>query len=419
MNVPTVMTPVDAGARIQSLDVLRGFALLGILLMNIEGMAGPLMGALTGVDPASTGADRVADTLIYLFVQGKFYPLFSLLFGMGFAVMLVRAGEAGRSFFGVYLRRLLGLLGIGLAHAVLVWSGDILLTYALVGFVMLLFFRRTPVPRLPKWGVGLVLFPCVLILAFGLAGSAAQSSPGDAAGFDAALAEQAEEMAALVEAQRQAYGHGSYAEAVAQRARDTGVLLGFTTMFGWSILGLFLLGAWFARSGAIVRPQEHARLHARLRWVVLPIGLAMMLWSWWLEPTMDFGRMDLRSASAQVLHTLAGMLVALGYMAWIVRALQGSPLAAPLGWLAPAGRMALTNYLLQSLVMTWIFCGYGLGYFEQMPRAWQPLLVVAFFVLQVAASHWWLSRFRFGPVEWLWRWFTYGTRPPLRIAWNG
>ena len=414
MNVPTVMTPVDADARVQALDVLRGFALLGILLMNIEGMAGPLMGAMTGVDPASTGADRVVDTLIYLFVQGKFYPLFSLLFGMGFAVMLVRAEAAGRPFFGVYLRRVLALLGIGLAHALLLWSGDILLTYALIGLLMLLFFRRTPVSRLPKWGIGLVLFPCLLMLSFGMLGSLAQSSPGEAAGFEASMAEQAQQMAALVEAERQAYGSGTYAEAVAQRGRDTGVLIGFTAMFGWSILGLFLLGAWFARSGAIAHPEQHARLHARLRWLALPVGLAMMLCSWWLEPTMDFGRMDLRSTSAQVLHTLAGMLMALGYMAWIVRALQDSPLAGPLGRLAPAGRMALTNYLLQSLAMTWIFYGYGLGYFGQLPRAWQPLLVVAFFLLQVAWSHWWLARFRFGPVEWLWRWATYGRRPPMR-----
>ena len=131
---------------------------------------------------------------------------------------------------------------------------------------------------------------------------------------------------------------------------------------------------------------------------------------------MAFDRLDLRLTFAQALQLAGGALMALGYLAWIVRALQQEALARALRWLAPAGRMALTNYLLQSLVMTWIFCGYGLGYFERMPRAWQPLLVVAFFMLQVAASHWWLSRFRFGPVEWLWRWFTYGARPPLRIA---
>jgi uncharacterized protein len=223
-------------------------------------------------------------------------------------------------------------------------------------------------------------------------------------------------MEALIEAQRIAYGSGTYADAVAQRAADLGVLLGFVVMFGSFVLGLFLLGAWLVRSGAMSRPQEHAQLHARLRWLALPVGLAMTLLSWRLEPTMDFGRMDLRSSTAQALQMAGGALMALGYLAWILRALQGSAWAGLLRWLAPAGRMALSNYLLQSLVMTWIFFGYGLGYFEQLPRAWQPLLVLAFFVLQVLASHWWMARFRFGPVEWLWRWATYGRRPPMRTG---
>ncbi|MCR6662016.1 MAG: DUF418 domain-containing protein [Luteimonas sp.] len=416
MNDHAALKPVGADDRIQSMDVLRGFALLGILLMNIEGMVGPLFAALSGVDPALTGADRTADTLIYLFVQGKFFPLFSLLFGMGFAVILMRTADAGRPFSGTYLRRVLALLAIGLAHALLVWSGDILVTYALLGLLMLLFFRRTPVSRLPKWGIALALFPCVLMVAGGLAGSAMQMQPGSAAEFRAAMDEQAAEMAALIEAERVAYGSGTFAEATAQRLQDFWVMLGMLPMFGLFILGLFLIGAWFARSGAIARPQEHAKVFARLRWIVFPIGLALTLASWRLEPTMDFGRMDARAMSAHAMQMLGGGMMMLGYVAWVVRALQGSSFAGLFGWLAPAGRMALTNYLMQSLVMTWIFYGYGLGYFEQLSRAWQPLLVFAFFALQVALSHWWLSRFRFGPAEWLWRWATYGHRPRMRVA---
>ena len=144
------------------MDVLRGFALLGILLMNMEAFVGPLTESLTGVNPRFSGADRWVDAAIYVLVQGKFFTLFSLLFGMGFAVMLERANAAGSTGTRLYARRLLALLGIGLAHAILVWSGDILLTYAVLGFVLLLFFRRTPVSRLPKWGVALYLLPLVL-----------------------------------------------------------------------------------------------------------------------------------------------------------------------------------------------------------------------------------------------------------------
>ena len=415
MNEPVSLAPVTGTDRIQALDVVRGFALLGILLMNIEGMAGPLMASMTGLDPQLTGADRWVDGAIYLLVQGKFYPLFSLLFGMGFAVMLMRAEAAERPFFGLYLRRVLALLGIGLVHALLVWSGDILVTYALMGFLLLLFFRRTPRPRLPKWGIALMLVPVVLTMSLGLLGSAMQAMPEEArAGFEQAMAQQAVQMAAEIESQRQAYGSGSYAEATVQRLHDFTSMIGFILIYGAFILGLFLVGAWFARSGAIARPAEFGRLHWRLRWVALPVGLAMVGLSFWLEPTLDFGRLDLRASTAQVLQMLGGAVMALGYLGWVVRGLDCPATAGALNLLAPAGRMALTNYLLQSLVMTTLFFGYGLGWFDQLPRAWQPLLVLAFFGLQVALSHWWMARFRFGPVEWLWRAATYGQRPPMR-----
>ena len=137
---------------------------------------------------AITGADRWADTAIYLLVQGKFFPLFSMLFGMGFAIMLMRAQAAGRPFVAVYLRRVLALLVFGLLHALLVWPGDILVTYALMGLLLLLFFRGTPQSRLPKWGIALMLVPAALTMALGLLGSAIQALPGDASAGMAAQA---------------------------------------------------------------------------------------------------------------------------------------------------------------------------------------------------------------------------------------
>ena len=415
MNQPIPLAPVTGTERIQALDAIRGFALLGILLMNIEGMVGPLMASISGVNPALTGADRWMDTAIYLLVQGKFFPLFSMLFGMGFAIMLARAQAAGRPFVAVYLRRVLALLAIGLAHALLVWSGDILVTYALMGLVMLICFRGTPQSRLPKWGIALMLLPAVFTLAFGLLGSAMQSLPGEASvEFNKALAEQGREMAMQIEAQRQAYGSGSFADATAQRIDDFLSMIGFIVIYGAFILGLFLVGAWFARSGAIARPEEHVRLFTRLRWVALPVGLAMVLVSYWLEPTMDMGRLDIRASTAQVLQMLGGAVMALSYLAWVVKALHAPATARLFGLLGPAGRMALTNYLMQSIVATLVFYGYGLGYFEQLPRAWQPVFVFAFFALQVALSHWWMARFRFGPAEWAWRAATYLDLPAMR-----
>jgi uncharacterized protein len=416
MNDATMLSPLQGSERIDALDVLRGFALLGILLMNIEAMVGPLNAALSGVDPALTGADRWADGLIYFFVQGKFYPLFSLLFGMGFAVMMQRAADAGRPFVRLYLRRVLALLAIGVAHALLVWSGDILTTYALVALLLLMFFRDTPQSRLPQWGITFMLLPIVLMLLSGLLVEAAGLAPEGAGELAAMKLEMDAEMAAVLEAQRQAQGSGSYAESVAQRGEDLLMMMSYLVFWGGQLLGLFLLGGWFVRSGAIAAPARHPALYSRLRWVSLPVGMVMMGASMWLSPTVEMGMLGLRDSAAMCLAMAGGVLMCLGYLAWIVRGLESASLAGGLKALAPAGRMALTNYLVQSILCTLIFSGYGLGYFEQLPRAWQVPFVLGFYSLQVLASHWWLGRFKFGPMEWLWRAVTYLQWPPLRRA---
>lgn len=404
------------GDRIARLDVLRGIALAGIVLMNIEGMAGPPAASGQGVDPTLSGADRAVDTLVYLLVQGKFYPLFSLLFGMGFAIMLARATQDGRAFAPRYLRRLLALALIGLAHAVLVWPGDILLTYALTAVPLLVFFRDTSARRLWAWAVALMLLPCALVLAAGLGGSSMQATTGLAGKYPPSVDALGAEFAQQVDAQREAYGHGSYAAATAQRVSDLGTLVEALPVLLPFVLGLFVLGAWFVRSGAITRPDDHAGLYVCLRGPVLLAGAVLTLVSWWMMPSMDPARVDVHAMLAYVLHMNGGVLMALGYMAWIIRCAQGAAFAGIFARLAPAGRMALTNYLMQSLLLTTLFYGYGFGLFEQLPRAWQTLLAVGVFVLQVLASAWWMRRFRLGPVEWVWRWITYGARPRLRIG---
>ena len=407
------LAPVDTGERVEVMDVLRGFALLGILLMNIEAFVGPLMESITGVNPRFSGADRWMDAGIYVLVQGKFITLFSLLFGMGFAVMLERANATGRNGTALYARRLLALLGIGLTHALLIWSGDILLTYALLGFVLLLFFRRTPVSRLPKWGIALYVLPLLLTVAMAGLSTLAQQDPQAAAEFQKGLAAQAQQIAALVDGERQAFGTGSYAQAVAQRATDTGAMLGFLVFFGPTLLGVFLLGAWFMRSGTIRDSVAHLPLFRHLRNLGFGIGLPLMLWSAWSYPTMSFSEISLSGAAAQVAGQVANLLLMLAYLSVIVLAMQLPVWADRLRWLAPAGRMALTNYLMQSVVCTLVFYGYGLGFFEQLPRVWQPLFVLALFALQVMFSRSWLARYRLGPMEWLWRWMTYGQRPAM------
>lgn len=416
MNQGMHLAPVAANERIETMDVLRGFALLGILLMNIEGFVGPLMESLTGVNARFTGADRTMDAIIYVLVQGKFITLFSLLFGMGFAVMLERAQARGGNGTVLYARRLLALLGIGLVHGLLIWSGDILMSYALLGFVLLLFFRRTPVSRLPKWGIAACLLPLLLLWLWAASVQMAQNDPQAAAEMQKGMAKQGQDILAMIESQRQAYGSGTYLQAVAQRSADVGFMLFGLMFFGPMVLGMFLFGAWFVRSGTIRDPGTRLPLFRRLLTWGLVLGLPLMLWSVWTHPTSSFSEMSLGSAAAQTAGQIANILMCFAYFSAIVLLMQRPAWRARLNWIAPAGRMALTNYLMQSVICTLVFYGYGLGYFEQLPRAWQPVFVLAVFVLQVLLSRWWLSRFRYGPMEWLWRWLTYLERPTMRLA---
>lgn len=404
------LVPIAVADRIEAMDVLRGFALFGILLMNLEGFVGPVLASGTGLDPKLVGMDRTVDLLVYVLVQGKFYTLFSLLFGMGFAVMSQRAEQASRPFAGVYWRRGLVLLALGAMHALFVWAGDILMMYALCSF-LLLAFRPLPYRWYVWLGLGAYAMPIGFMFLMGGMGSLLAGTEG----WDKAMGEIGTQMQALVDNERVAYGSGSYVDATWQRLKSTGILLSNITMFGFIAFGLFLLGAWFVRSGAIARPGEFPRMYATLRWVAWPLGLLAMLGSVTLAPTMDFATFNLRVSTAFALQMLANLLMCLGYVAWVMRALASPPWQRSLAWLAPAGRMALTNYLMQSLVCTWIFYGYGLGYFEQLPRAWQPVFALVLFGLQVALSRLWLSRFRFGPVEWLWRSLTYAKLQPLRL----
>jgi len=193
------------------------------------------------------------------------------------------------------------------------------------------------------------------------------------------------------------------------------MFLGYLPIFGPTILGLFLIGAWFVRSGAIANPAANPALFRNLALLGGFLGLPLVVLGAWLMPTMDPGRVDLIVAVATTANLLGSLLMALGYLAGVVLLLQVARWAARLAVLAPAGRMALTNYLTQSVVCTLVFYGYGLGLYEQLPRFWQVPFVLALFCAQVALSHWWLARFRFGPAEWLWRTLTYLKLQPMRI----
>ncbi|PJJ97189.1 hypothetical protein CO641_09215 [Lysobacteraceae bacterium NML91-0213] len=386
--------PIDDRARIGVLDALRALALLGILVVNLEAFNRPWATLANGVRDGLVGVDVAAAWGIQVFVAGKAWLLFSLLFGIGFALLQQRGVSDA-----VWKRRTWGLLVIGLLHGVLLWPGDILRTYALAAF-LLLALRGLPPPR--QRDLGLVLYLGIwgmFAALMALAGNVAPPSEGDAA------------VAARV------YAQGDWLAVTAQRLRDLSTMLGSDLMSVPAALGMFLIGGWLLRSGRIGDVDLHQRWHRRMAAIALPAGLvaSVVIVSTFGLNVTDAGGYA-RWMLALALLQVAALPMALGMLSLVVLAWRDRRWRRALDRLAPAGRMALTHYLLQSLVASTLFYGYGFGRFGQWGPAALLALALVMLALQVLASHWWLARFRFGPVEWAWRWWTYGHRPPLRRA---
>lgn len=560
---PAPFTPVAASQRIEALDVVRGFALLGIFLMNIEWFSRPLATFNEGMPRGLTGADWWASWFIAYFVQGKFWTIFSLLFGMGFAVMLVRAERAGREFTKVYLRRILALAVFGAAHFIYVWDGDILFSYAMGALALLIvlygrawpiviacavlvglgfipdaepFFRvagglavigllalylrgekrlawrgvSMPVasfilllggvgvciaavvfwllpdgPIEPRWpmsvfgpvllvvgwlswkyhepaekrslrmALSIYVIACVAMTSAGLVrhfapdpmatlAEAAKTTaaptaarPAPAAGLTAQVPGKAEktkktkaERAADMKAEREkqlkeqagrkteeikTFTAGSYLDTVALRARRFLEKAADDAGFAVALVSMFLLGAWFVRSGVMEDTAKHIAFFRKLALYGLPLGIGLGLLTGFIAMSHTPGERHDGWGIARGLVMLGNLPACLGYVGLVVTMLHSRSALRHIRVLAPAGRMALTNYLMQSVICMFVFYGFGFGHWG-MPRAQQVLFVLGVYAAQIAFSHWWLGRFRYGPMEWVWRGFTYRQVPAMRIG---
>lgn len=406
MTLPASAAPTADRDRLPVMDILRGFALLGIFLMNIEFFTRTLQTYSGGVSP-SEGLDHVLGLAIYVAVQGKFWVLFALLFGMGFALMRDRALSAGRPFFGLYLRRTLLLALFGALHIAFVWVGDILLAYAITALLLMVFARLRGVAA-GAIGASVYIGMAGLWLLMGVGLMLMPESMAEPV--------RAEMMGLVAEAERAAvaYREGGFVEITAQRLSDFQFLATGALPFQIPMmLGVFLIGSWLVGTGRLADPVANRGFFVKLAVGGLVLGTLGVAASLTLGSQFDLVEGFAESTLAMGLMALGNLPLALGYLA-IVVLLASGPLRNLLGLLAPAGRMALTNYLLQSVVGTLIFYGYGLGLWGEIGRSAQVAIVLAVFAGQVAFSHWWLTRFRFGPMEWLWRAGTYLQWPPMR-----
>lgn len=399
------MGPVAPEERVEVLDVVRGFALFGILVANWRAFGWPaeFYGAPSAV--MTTAADRGVQTVIDLLFTNKFITLFSFLFGIGFAIQMERAESRGGGFVALYVRRMVVLLLLGLAHGWLLWWGDILATYAVAG-LLLLPFRRCGQRTVLAWGIGFQGLPMLLALwrmGSGPVARAAGPTPNEVVTKAAA-----------------AYLGGSWLDLQRQLVHDWKVNNEGAQFLVLVTLGWFLLGLFVWRSGFLRRLQEEApRLRRLCAWGLtggLVGSVAVMAVRRIYQPGLT--KLPGLALLARVVSLAATPALSAGYAAGIALFAQSGAAPQLRRGLQAVGRMALSNYLLQSVVGTTLHYGYGLGLYGRVGAPDGVAFSVLVFALQMPLSVWWLKRFRFGPVEWLWRSLTYQQMQPMRIAYH-
>lgn len=398
------LTPVAPSERVELIDILRGFALLGILLVNFWGSSGE----------AANSLDRAVSTVLDIAVSSSFYPLFSFLFGLGFAMQLLRARERGAAVANLYLRRMLALFLIGGFHAVVIWTGDILIPYALFGLLLI------PLHPLPdRWLWIVVAIP----LGLGLWAPQVRTQLAEIGGVEAAelnLLRDAEVSQRTWSTTNLAERHEmdpgttrtvAFASAVASGWQYFGQRLrGLFSLdfFLNDILGLFVLGLIVGRRRILQEASRHRRGLRIAGGVALAAAVAGTIVGYVIEPDSAFLRTVAWYGEDYGTTLFYVCMISLAVTGWPRVAAYLRPLAAP-------GRIALTIYLMQSTVMTLLFTRYGLGLQEPTTTLWVLINVTFFFGVQIPFSRWWIARYRFGPAEWVWRSMTYGQLQPMRL----
>lgn len=399
-----------------TLDALRGFAVMGILAMNIIAFALP---EWAYVAPGTYGGDSAADKaswlVSFIFIDGKMRGLFSLLFGASMALIIERAEAKGENPAKVHYSRMIWLLVFGLAHYLFIWWGDILFLYAVIGCIAYL-FRKWEAQRLIKWaliiyGLGFLLYA----LQFG--GMQFLQFMATQPGADPAMVKQYQEIinspdfSLDASAEIAAYT-GSYADIVARRWGDVWHLLVLVLQSFAETLPLMILGMAMKKNGFLTGEWHRSDYARWARKMLIPGLLISTGLGLWVAST----GFDLITTLANFLawSLIPRLLMTIGYAALLIMAIQSAAGSAFMRRVAAAGRAAFTNYLGTSILMSTIFYGYGLGLYNQVGRASLWLFVLGAWALMLLWSKPWLERFHYGPFEWLWRSLARGKLQPLK-----
>jgi uncharacterized protein len=391
--------PVQEKERIEIVDILRGFAVFGILVANMavySGMEGGYQ-ALQGT------LDRAIFLLTRLLIEAKFYSLFSFLFGWGMALQMVRAGEKQRAFLSRYIRRLTILLVFGLIHGMLIWNGDILTAYALLGFLLLLFRNRSS----RFIFVSIFLFLSLRIIL---------SLPGETMDSFRAWYSEMTHFMRLNRYSTSAYIDGSYWEVT--QIRVQGFLDGLSYLFFplGNVFSMFLLGL-YAGKRKFFRNLESFLPRIKL-WIMAFFIIGVIFNGIFMLSIPFQNRIpDAFSVLIPVgARTIGAPAMMLFYVTGLIFLNQKDRWKERLAPLAKVGRMALTNYILQSVIGTLIFYSYGLGFYGSSNPTTGLILTVMIYLGQIRFSAWWLERYQYGPLEWIWRTLSYGRRQPFKVG---
>ena len=394
----TEASPTAPEERIVALDALRGVALLGILVINVRVFAMP-EAVLTNptVYGDFTGANYAAWLAGHVLAEQTFLTLFSALFGAGVLLFTASKARDDEPAVELHLRRTAWLFAIGLGHAYLLWYGDILVSYAICGIAIVAARDWTPTQQ-ARVGLAVLAVPSLLQVLTGLTSGAT-------------AVEGTWEPAAATLEQEVATYRGGWFEQMDHRVptafrRQTAGFLGATV---WRVGGVMLLGMALLNWGVLTNDRSDREYRRLALGTVAGAGVILA----------GVAYIEARDWAAEValvwlqFNYWGSLLVAAGYVGLVMAWVRRRPEGAVTGGLAAVGRTAFTNYLFQTVLATSIFYGHGLGLFGQVSRVEALGVVVGIWALQVPLSVLWLRRFRYGPVEWVWRWLTYGRRDPL------
>jgi uncharacterized protein len=390
--------PVSQGERIWALDALRGLALFGVLAINLDTEFRVSFYEQFMPPAPGTAADSLTADFLTYFFEFKAILIFSVLFGIGLSIQFERL-KARPDRLTLLGRRLGALLLFGLVHITLIWNGDILTEYAIAGFIALpfLFARPTTLLFASAGFFGFYLAMSFIPLPFAF--------PNGKAMWHHALSA------------RDVYGTGGWFDILRFRVSEIPEIAKFLAYIFPRTLALILLGAWLQRSGALDAIQRHSRQAMFCGLAFCAAGLVMTARDendLRLFPVGPLSSWIAKSAS-DVANASAPVVMAAGYVLMIVAISRSPRIRAGLDWAVPVGRMALTNYILQSIVLGLIFYGYGLGQMGKAGPAAGLAIAIAIYATQSAVSRAWLDRYRLGPLEWLWRIMTYQVSQDMRL----